>query len=240
MNSRAKTGTSLLVAIMMSACATMHPIGFQNYNLESVETILIATDLKDTPVVNFLGVTIFNNKHTHVTGFDFSISQYTLEQSDSILKDRGFSTLINDGPLSETTLRNLRSTQRSLREAAANALHSRGADALFLIEQASAGTGLNFNHGFSLEEHGLFLVNTVAGRRDRVKVPIRITFYDLRNGNLIYREIFDADYDRNYLDEFTHINEAKDVTESDKKALISYYVQKIDSFLEQALVSIKK
>lgn len=230
-----KAGIIFFLSFMMAGCITIQPIGFQNYHLETVETIMIATDLKDTPVVNLLGVTIFENKQTYITDFDFSVNQYILTQADGILKSRGFSTLVNNGPIPENTLNDLSSIIRSTRVAAANNLHQKGADALLLIEQMPTITGLSIYHGHSLEEHGLFLVRTIAGRRDRVKIPVRITYYDLRTGYIISSEIYDSDIDKNYIEDFKHVTEVDDMTDSDIKTLMNYYIQKIDLFMEQSL-----
>ena len=222
------------------SCATMEPAGRQNVSQEPINTIMIAVNLSDTPVVNLLGITIFENKLTNIIDFEFSLSRYALTQADSALRIRGFSTLVGDEPLPGSVLRDLSSGYRSVKIAAAQNLHAQGADAILLIEQGSARTGLNYNHGFLLERHGLFLVRTIAGRRDRVKVPLIFSYIDLRTGNLIKRTAYDAGTDADFLDPFKHITEASQVTDADKEALELIYKSKFDFFLLQALLSIRK
>ena len=217
----------------------MEPAGRQNLPQEPIRTIMIATNLADTPVVSFLGITIFENKRTYINDFGFSLSQYALAQADSALKNKGFSTIVSDKPLPAETMRNLRSGYRSVRVATAQRLNAQGADALLLIEQGSARTGLNYNHGHLLEDHGLFLVRTIAGRRDRAKIPLVFSYIDLRTGLQIRREVYDTGTDSDFLSLFNHITEASDVTKADKDVLKEIYKSKFNSFLFQALLSIR-
>jgi len=228
------------IAIMSNSCFVVQPTGLQNVKPGSIEKILIVSTINEEPVVNLLGLTIFENKRSHITDFEFHPGHYAIEQADSILKEKGFSTLKSDKPIPNNILLDLWSWERVVRVEAAKSLLAHGADAVILIEQLSTRTGFSHNHGQILEEHGLFLVRSIVGRRDRIKLPFRITYYDLQNAKPIEFKDFDTDTDTNFIDNFKHIVEASDVRDVDKNIIIENYVRKIDLALKEVLTPIKK
>lgn len=225
----------VIFALGVWSCVTTAPAGMQAEPQKPIEKVLIATNLSDSSVVSFLGITIFENKRTYIGDYDFSLSQFVKTQVDSALTSKGLTTIVSENPLPEETMRGLRSGSRSVRVATAKSLHSLGADAMLLIEQGQARTGLNYNHGYLLPDHGLFLVRTIADRRDFVKVPLIIRYYDLRSGQMLRRVAFDDDQMAESLKTFNHITEADNVKEADKAALTEVYKTKVNSLLRSAL-----
>ncbi|MBW6498946.1 MAG: hypothetical protein K0B09_11185 [Bacteroidales bacterium] len=221
-------------ALGVWSCVTTAPTGKQTEPQEPIEKVFIATNLSDSSVVSFLGITIFENKRTYIADYDFSLNHFVKTQVDSTLISKGLTTIVSENPLPEETMRGLRSGSRSVRVTTAKSLHSIGADAMLLIEQGQARTGLNYNHGYLLPDHGLFLVRTIAGRRDFVKVPIIIRYYDLRTGEMIRRVVFDDDQMAESLTNFNHITEADHLKEADRAALTEAYKTKVDSLLRFA------
>jgi hypothetical protein len=239
MNYLARFLIAIVLAWGVTGCATMSPTSVQNAPQEPIRNILIATNLTDTMVVSFLGITIFENKITNITDIDFSFSQYALAQADSALQSKGFSTIISEKPFPAETLRGLYSF-KATRIATAKSLYTEDTDALLLIEQGQARTGINYGHGYLLERHGLYLVRSIVGRRDQVKVPIIISFYDLRTGAQKSRYFTSDDQSPVFLDNFKHIIEAEHVTEADKEALKEIYRNKFNEHLNKAMLQITK
>lgn len=219
-------------------CTSMSPTTNQKEHLEPISNIMITTNLKDTPVVSYLGTTLFENKITYLEDFEFKLSHYAIEKADSALKSKGYSIIVSEKPLSDEAIRDLYGF-RSTRVSTAKSLASHGAEALLLIEQGNAQTGLSYGHGHSIEENGIFLVRSIIGRRDKIKVPVIISYYDLRTGKLLSRVRSENEETIDFTEIFSHITEANDVTEADKKAIIEIYKSYFDTVLSKALASIK-
>lgn len=201
--------------------------------------MLIATNIENTPVVSYLGITIFENKNTYLLDFEYDLNQLILSKADSVITALGYAGIVNETPLPEAIVSGLERSRKK-RMVLTRELKAQGIDALLFLEQGSATEGLSYGHGSYIKDHGFFLVRTGVGRRDQVKMPVRIHFLDLRTGRRKYIYITDGEKLPEYIEEFKHIKESDDVTATDRKILIAQYQMKVDDLMDELSALIKK
>ena len=231
-----------IIAILVFSCwscTTTEPIVNQAEAIEPIRNVLIATNIENTPVVSYLGITIFENKQSYLTDFKYDLNQLIRSQADSVLKANGFTTTLNEKPLPETIINGIERSRKKRMELTSE-LRAQGIDALLFIEQGSAQAGLSYGHGNYIKDHGFFLVRTGVGRRDQVKMPVRIHFLDLRTGRRKYKYITDGEKRPEYIESFEHIKESDDVSEADKELLIAQYKMKVDDLMDELSALIKE
>jgi hypothetical protein len=231
-----------LIAVMAWSCwscATVEPSVSQAATIDPIESVLIATNIENTPVVSCLGITIFENKNSYLLDFEYDLNQLILSQADSLIKAMGFTAAVNEKPLPEAIINGLERSRKKRMELTRE-LRAQGVDALLFLEQGSAQAGLNYGHGSYIKDHGFFLVRTGLERRDQVKMPVRIHFLDLRTGRRKYKYITDGEELPEYIKDFAHIKESDDVTEADREILIAQYKMKVDDLINEIRALIKE
>ena len=125
-------------------CGATGPASGSKQALPPPEKIAIATNIQNKPVVSLLGITIFENKLTHIEDFDFDLRQFILHQTDSLMGTMGLQTIINEQDISLDLYYDLNSNNKSRRMAAAESLRKDGAEALLLITQGRTYQGLGW------------------------------------------------------------------------------------------------
>ena len=221
------------------SCTTVEPTVNQATTIDPIESVLIATNIENTPVVSYLGITIFENKNTYLLDFEYDLNQLIQSQADSVIKAMGYTSIVNEKPLPEAIINGLERSRKKRMELTRE-LRAQGIDALLFLEQGSAQAGLSYGHGSYVKDHGFFLVRTGVGRRDQVKMPVRIHFLDLRTGRRKYKYITDGEELPEYIEDFAHIKESDDVTEADRKILIAQYKRKVENLINEIRALIKE
>lgn len=221
------------------SCTTIEPTVNQAVDIEPIRKIMIATNIENTPVVSYLGITIFENKNSYLLDFEYNLKQLILSQADSVIKAMGFTATVNEKPLPEAIINGIERSRKKRKELT-HELSAQDIDALLFIEQGSAQAGLNYGHGSYVKNHGFFLVRTGVGRRDQVKMPVNIHFLDLRTGRRKYKYINDGEKRPEYIEDFEHIKESDDVSEADREILIGQYKTKVADLMDELSALIKE